>query len=61
MTEAAAIFTRMLSSQQATTQEEKMMIDLLYNNNINLQMGDKRLNNISALTWNSNQCANIFA
>lgn len=60
MTEAAAMFTRILGTTTAATQEEKMMIDILYNNNITLQMGDKRLNNITALTWNSGQCANIF-
>lgn len=60
MTEAAALFTRILGTHTAATQEQKMMIDILYNNNITLQMGDKRLNNIAALTWNSGQCANIF-
>jgi len=60
MTDAAAMFTRILGTQTASTQEEKMMVDILYNNNVSLQMGDKRLNNITALTWNSGQCDNIF-
>jgi hypothetical protein len=60
MTDAAALFTRFLGSQTAATQEQKMMIDVLYNNSITLQMGDKSLNSITALTWNSGQCANIF-
>ena len=60
MTEAAAMFSRLLGSHSASSQEEKMMVDLLFDNNVTLRMGDTRLNNITALTWNLNQSQKVF-
>lgn len=37
------------------------MVDLLFDNNVTLRMGDTRLNNITALTWNLNQSQKVFS
>lgn len=57
--ESAKYFARLLSSYQST-EEEKLCAAVLFND-LDIFMGDKRLNHLAALTWNAQSCDRLFA
>lgn len=54
----SALIKRVSSSFQVS-KEEKSCSDLLFSD-VTLSMGDARLNNLAALTYNETSCQNIF-
>lgn len=58
MSDAAKYFTKWISASQSS-QETRDCAAILYNDT-DVQMGDKRLNHLAAMTWNSQSCENIF-
>lgn len=58
MTDAGKYFSKWMTLSQST-QETKECAAILYNDS-DIQMGDRRLNHLAALTWNSQSCDNIF-
>ena len=59
MAELSSYLAKITSRYQGT-KEERDVADLLFNDQLSVPMGDQRLNNIAALTYNSQQCDRIF-
>lgn len=58
MNDPMKYFTKCMNASQAS-EETKECAAILYNNG-DIHMGDRRLNHVAALTWNSQSCDNIF-
>ena len=50
-----------ITARYQKTQEEKNLAEVLFNDSLQINMGDQRLNVIAALTYNTVQNHNIFA
>lgn len=58
MSDSSKYFTKWLSTSQST-EETRQCAAILYNDG-DIQLGDRRLNHLAALTWNAQSCDNIF-
>lgn len=59
MSDLKKYFAKVVTQYQGS-REEKLLADLLFDDALNINMGDQRLNAIAALTYNTAQCRNIF-
>jgi hypothetical protein len=59
MSELNSYLAKMTARYQKT-QEERNLAEVLFNDSLQINMGDQRLNSIAALTYNTVQNHNIF-
>mmetsp|Transcript_20916 Transcript_20916/g.30119 ORF Transcript_20916/g.30119 Transcript_20916/m.30119 type:complete len:379 (+) Transcript_20916:42-1178(+) len=60
MSDISRYFAGLVSRSQGS-HEEQLISSLLYNESVDVSLGDRRLNSIAALTYNSAQCERIFS
>lgn len=59
MSDLKSYFTRLTGANQGS-EEAKACAELLFND-VDIKMGDRRLNNLAAMTYNSQSCERIFS